>query len=142
MRLSHGSGHPPTHDRASIPADEPEDYDGPRSEEAFVEFLNEKCGTQRAPGGGLTELAGRLPEFDTLASQFVAAAGEARDAIYKDASALAASVGPTASHYVRVMEKVVNGSEEYLEKETKRCVTRQSRVSSKCVLTGKPMCTD
>ncbi|KAF9815482.1 hypothetical protein IEO21_04579 [Rhodonia placenta] len=100
--------------------DEPEDYDGPRSEEAFVEFLNEKCGTQRAPGGGLTELAGRLPEFDTLASQFVAAAGEARDAIYKDASALAASVGPTASHYVRVMEKVVNGSEEYLEKETKR----------------------
>ncbi|KZT07109.1 protein disulfide isomerase [Laetiporus sulphureus 93-53] len=100
--------------------DEPQDYEGGRSEEAFVEFLNEKCGTQRAPGGGLTELAGRLPEFDTLASQFFAATGAARDAIFKDASELAATFGPHASHYVRVMEKVVNGSDEYVEKETKR----------------------
>ncbi|KAH9836151.1 protein disulfide isomerase [Rhodofomes roseus] len=99
---------------------EPLDYDGPRSEEAFVDFLNEKCGTHRAVGGGLSDLAGRLPELDTLASQFFAATGAARDTIYKDATALAASVGPAASHYVRVMEKVVNGSEEYVEKESKR----------------------
>lgn len=67
--------------------------------------------------------AGRLPEFDTLASQFYAATGAARDAIYRDASALAAAAGPAAHHYVRVMEKVVNGSEEYVEREAKRCVT-------------------
>ncbi|PCH35051.1 disulfide isomerase [Wolfiporia cocos MD-104 SS10] len=103
--------------------DKPEDYDGPRTEEAFVEFMNEKCGVQRAPGGGLTELAGRLPEFDTLATKFLDATGEARDAIYKDAAELAAAVGPAASHYVRVMEKVVNGSEEYVEKEAKRLAT-------------------
>lgn len=100
--------------------DQPEDYEGGRSEEAFIEFLNEKCGTQRAPGGGLTELAGRLPELDSLASQFFAATGAARDAIYKDASQLAENLGPAATHYVRVMEKVVNGSEEYVEKEAKR----------------------
>ncbi|KAI0947637.1 hypothetical protein AcW1_009346 [Taiwanofungus camphoratus] len=100
--------------------DAPEDYEGGRTEEAFVEFLNEKCGTQRAPGGSLTDLAGRLPEFDTLASQFYAATGAARDAIYRDASALAAAAGPAAHHYVRVMEKVVNGSEEYVEREAKR----------------------
>ena len=64
--------------------------------------------------------AGRLPEFDDLASQFFAATGAARDAIFKDASTLAATVGPEAKHYIRVMEKVVNSSEEYLEKEAKR----------------------
>ena len=34
---------------------EPEEYDGGRTEEDFVKFLNEKCGTQRAVGGGLNE---------------------------------------------------------------------------------------
>jgi protein disulfide-isomerase A6 len=31
----------------------PEDYNGGRSEALLVEFLNEKCGAQRAVGGGL-----------------------------------------------------------------------------------------
>lgn len=34
---------------------EPGDYTGERTEQAFVDFLNEKCGTQRAVGGGLNE---------------------------------------------------------------------------------------
>jgi protein disulfide-isomerase A6 len=33
----------------------PEDYTGARTEAAFVEYLNEKCGTQRAVGGGLSD---------------------------------------------------------------------------------------
>ena len=39
---------------------EPEDYDGERSEKAFVDFLNEKCGAQRAVGGGLNDEVGIL----------------------------------------------------------------------------------
>ncbi|EEB97893.1 hypothetical protein MPER_02693, partial [Moniliophthora perniciosa FA553] len=39
---------------------------------------------------------------------------------YKEALALASNVGDASKHYLRVMEKVVNGSEEYLQKETKR----------------------
>jgi protein disulfide-isomerase A6 len=35
--------------------DEPLAYDGGRSEADFVRFLNEKCGTHRAVGGGLTD---------------------------------------------------------------------------------------
>lgn len=35
---------------------EPEPYDGGRTEADFVQFLNEKCGTQRAVGGGLNDL--------------------------------------------------------------------------------------
>lgn len=32
-----------------------EDYDGGRTEADFVAFLNEKCGTNRAVGGGLND---------------------------------------------------------------------------------------
>jgi protein disulfide-isomerase A6 len=34
---------------------EPEDYDGERNEEEIVAFLNEKCNTRRAVGGGLND---------------------------------------------------------------------------------------
>ena len=32
---------------------EPIEYEGERTEQAFVDFLNEKCGTKRAVGGEL-----------------------------------------------------------------------------------------
>jgi protein disulfide-isomerase A6 len=65
-------------------------------------------------------LAGRVPELDTLASKFFSASGTARDTVYQEALALADTFGVAGKHYFRVMEKVVNGSEAYLEKETKR----------------------
>ena len=34
---------------------EVESYEGGRSEQAFVTFLNERCGAQRAIGGGLND---------------------------------------------------------------------------------------
>lgn len=101
-------------------AEDPELYEGERTAEAFVAYMNEKCGTQRSPKGGLNEQAGRLPDFDTLAEKFFDAQGHARVAIFAEAEALAKTVGPAAKHYIKVMEKVVNGSEEYLAKETKR----------------------
>ncbi|KAL0061929.1 hypothetical protein AAF712_011213 [Marasmius tenuissimus] len=102
---------------------EPVNYEGPRSEEAFVNFLNEKCGTHRAVGGGLNDKAGLVPELDTLASKFFVATAGARDSVYKEALALAETVGAVSKPYLRIMEKVVNSSEEYLEKEAKRLET-------------------
>jgi len=99
---------------------EPEDYEGGRSEADFISFLNEKCGTQRAVGGGLTDEAGRHAEFDALARKFFVATGSARNSIYKEAVALAGKAGTASKHYLRVMEKLVNGAEGYLEKESKR----------------------
>ncbi|KAF9267752.1 protein disulfide isomerase [Marasmius fiardii PR-910] len=99
---------------------EPIDYEGGRSEVDFVKFLNEKCGTHRAVGGGLNDEAGLVPEFDTLASKFFVATADARDSLYKEALELATSIGGASKHYLRVMEKVVNTSEKYLEKESKR----------------------
>lgn len=95
-------------------------YEGGRDERSFIQFLNEQCGTHRAVGGGLNEIAGRLPEFDTLASKFFVATGAARDAVYKEALELASSAGAAGKHYLRIMEKVTNGTEAYIEKESKR----------------------
>ncbi|PPQ75006.1 hypothetical protein CVT26_011548 [Gymnopilus dilepis] len=100
--------------------DEPEDYDGGRTEEEFVAFLNEKCGTKRAVGGGLNDEAGLLAEFDTLAHKFFTAPATARDSLYQQALQLSSSAGPAAKHYIRVMEKVANGTVDYVEKEAKR----------------------
>jgi len=102
---------------------EPESYEGGRSEEAFVSYLNEKCGTHRAVGGGLNDQAGRLAEFDSLANKFFVASGKARDSLYKEALALASKAGAASKHYVRVMEKLANGTEDYVEKESKRLGT-------------------
>jgi len=99
---------------------EPEDYEGGRSEADFVSFLNEKCGTQRAVGGGLTDEAGRHAEFDALARKFFVSTGSARNSIYQEAVAFADKAGTASKHYLRVMEKLVNGAEGYLEKESKR----------------------
>ncbi|KAF7327818.1 Protein disulfide-isomerase erp38 [Mycena kentingensis (nom. inval.)] len=98
---------------------EPIPYQSGRSEADFVEYLNEKCGTFRAVGGGLNDAAGRVSELDALAGQFVAAAADARTGILKAAETLAAESGAASKHYLRVMEKLSNNS-EYLEKEEKR----------------------
>jgi len=106
---------------------EVEAYEGPRTEQAFVTFLNERCGTQRAVGGGLNDEAGRIAELDSLAQKFLAAAGDARDYIYKEALTLSGSLGETANQYIRVMEKIVNNSESYIEKESKRLASILSK---------------
>ncbi|KAH7884731.1 protein disulfide isomerase [Phlebopus sp. FC_14] len=104
-----------------------ENYEGPRTEQAFVTYLNERCGTRRAVGGGLNDEAGRLEELDMLAQKFLAATGDARDAIYKETLALADNIGSTANQYLRVMEKVVNNSEAYIQKETRRLASILSK---------------
>ncbi|SJL09780.1 related to protein disulfide-isomerase A6 precursor [Armillaria ostoyae] len=96
-------------------------YEGGRSEVDFVNFLNEKCGTHRAVGGGLTGKAGRLPNFDALASKFFAAADDLKKSVVEEAKALLASnASKSAQYYFRVMEKQVNGPAGYLEKELNR----------------------
>jgi protein disulfide-isomerase A6 len=54
--------------------------------------------------------------MDSLAAKFAEATGEARAAILKEVAA----AGEDAKHYLRVMQKVIGGSEAYVEKEYKR----------------------
>lgn len=91
--------------------------------------MNEKCGTQRATGGGLNDEAGRHSEFDALASKFFLAASDARSSVYQEAVSLAKTAGSAGQQYLKVMEKVVNGSGDYLQKESSRYVNISRSIS-------------
>lgn len=106
------------------------DYALPRTEQAFISFLNEQCGTQRAPGGGLTALAGRLPSFDKLAQNFLDAGKSTKDELLSQAKKLAADVNDQAAAiYVRVFEKIY-GDESYVQKELERIQKLLSKKST------------
>ncbi|GAA5982909.1 hypothetical protein JCM10908_006828 [Rhodotorula pacifica] len=110
-----------------------EAYQGPRTEEAFLEFLNEKCGTHKQPGGILSDLAGRIPSLDSLASLYLVPTATRPD-LLSSASALASSLSsttsegedsPLAAYYVKIMAKLddLGGVEEakaWIEKERVR----------------------
>ncbi|PAV16068.1 disulfide isomerase [Pyrrhoderma noxium] len=99
---------------------EPESYEGGRSEADFVEFLNQKCGTNRAVGGGLNEQAGRIEAFDELASKFFSATADIRSEILVEAAKLAEEIGSTAAHYLKIMNKIIEKTDSYLGKESTR----------------------
>lgn len=59
--------------------------------------------------------------MDTLASQFFAVP-TSRAQLYQEASSLGESLGTSAKYYLKVMEKLTNGTETFVEKEAKRFV--------------------
>ena len=53
----------------------PEIYEGERSEDALVAFVNEKAGTHRVVGGGLDAKAGTIEAVDSILSKYVTSNG-------------------------------------------------------------------
>jgi protein disulfide-isomerase A6 len=100
----------------------PEDYNGGRSEEDLVAFLNEKAGTHRAVGGGVDATAGTIEALDAVVAKFTSglALSEAATAVKKAAEILKDDVqAKYASYYVRVFDKLSKSS-EYAAKELAR----------------------
>jgi protein disulfide-isomerase A6 len=63
-----------------------ETYMQSRSEEDLINYLNSKCMTFRTVGGALSEMAGRMPLLDTLASRFfMAKQGDERQSVWEEA---------------------------------------------------------
>lgn len=97
---------------------EPIIYDGARSEEAFVEWLNEKTGTHRTVGGGLDDKAGTIPALDSVVSQYAPAHNFNKlvDEIKKASKSVQEKY---AQYYIRVTEKL-SESDVYATKEYNR----------------------
>jgi len=96
----------------------PQAYEGPRSEEALVTFINEHAGTYRTVGGGLNTKAGTIEVLDTVITKWFSA-GDLR-VIQDEAKAVAAGIqGKYAEYYVKVLNKL-ELSKSYVEKELKR----------------------
>lgn len=107
----------------------PVPYNGGRSEDDFIKFLNEKCQTFRNPGGLLSDLAGRMPTLDGFASRWYTSPADQRSSIYdefmeyvgtmRSSPKSNAKKNEVADYYIRVLDKA-NQSAGYIEKETKR----------------------
>ncbi|KAF8580793.1 disulfide isomerase [Ramaria rubella] len=115
--------------------EQPIDYKLPRDERNLVRFLNEHTGTQRAVGGGLTDQAGRSAHLDELAAQFVSAVPAERPTIYKKAKTASISAGKPGKQYLRIMEKLTDGKDDYLTQER----TRLSGILSKRALSDEKL---
>lgn len=107
-------------------SEEPIAYNGARTEDALIEFLNQHCGTHRAPGGRLLPTAGKVLALDTLASRFFSASSSTDRSSYLDQaqaylqSNLPESSRATAEYYIKVMQRIGEKGTSWLNKETDR----------------------
>lgn len=101
---------------------EPTAYEGDRSPQAFIDFLNEKCGTFRKIGGGLLPQAGRIATLDDLAAKYLAADSAQREQILKEAEQFIAADKElsTFDYYIRAMKNVNTKGNEWVAKEKTR----------------------
>lgn len=95
---------------------EPIDYDGGRSEAAFISFLNEKTGTHRAPGGGLDATGGTIEALNKIVEEFK---GSWDKGVKEAKKAAQSAEGKYKDYYVKVFEKV-SANEGYVDKEIGR----------------------
>ncbi|GAB7339218.1 hypothetical protein MBLNU457_5876t2 [Dothideomycetes sp. NU457] len=98
---------------------EAEAYSGARTEQAFVDFLNEKAGTHRMIGGLLDTTAGTIAALDELVKKYTgksegisSVAAEVKDAALQ-------LQDKYAEYYVKVFDKL-SANSGYVEKESKR----------------------
>ncbi|KAG9775680.1 protein disulfide-isomerase A4 precursor, partial [Aureobasidium melanogenum] len=97
---------------------EPVAYEGGRSEDALVKYINEKAGTHRTVGGGLDITAGTIAALDTFVSKYTS--GGALETIQKEILAASENIKDTyAQYYVKVFDKLAQNP-GYVEKESKR----------------------
>ena len=99
-----------------------EPYEGGRTEQDLVKFLNEKAGTHRTPGGGLDAKAGLVDALDALVEKFTVGATItevlAEASKFIEESKNQAQIG-YAKYYVKVFSKQ-SENEGYAAKELAR----------------------
>ncbi|KFA63218.1 hypothetical protein S40285_04917 [Stachybotrys chlorohalonatus IBT 40285] len=101
---------------------EAQPYEGGRTEDAFINFINEKAGTHRTPGGNLNAIAGTVDAFNALVTKFTGGATLAditAEANKEIESITDAAQLTYAQYYVRVFDKL-NNSDTYVAKELAR----------------------
>ncbi|KAI1473920.1 disulfide isomerase [Daldinia eschscholtzii] len=102
---------------------EGEPYSGGRSEKDLVNFLNEKTGTHRVPGGGLDATGGTIDALNHIALKYAAGSDKLAD-LLAEAKKVAAGLAEDAQYkyaqyYIRVFDKL-SQNEGYVAKEAAR----------------------
>ncbi|KAL2011532.1 hypothetical protein VTN00DRAFT_4250 [Thermoascus crustaceus] len=97
---------------------EPVPYEGGRSEQAFVDFINEKAGTHRTVGGALDDKAGTIPTLDSIVSQYISQ--QNFNKLVEEVKQASKDLQERyAQYYVKVTEKL-SQSDAYVAKEFAR----------------------
>jgi protein disulfide-isomerase A6 len=99
----------------------PEKYEGARSEDALVAFMNEKAGTHRVVGGGLDTKAGTIEAVDSVLAKYITGGGlrnieKATSDVNKAVQGLRDKY---AEYYVKALKKL-GQNPEYASKEQTR----------------------
>lgn len=100
---------------------EPEDYQGGREVEDFVEFINTKVGTERLPNGALKTTAGRVAALDTILEEAKHAVdASVVDRLVEAAKALEGKAAAAGKVYVAIAQKAASKGADYAAKEFQR----------------------
>ncbi|KAF9881279.1 hypothetical protein CkaCkLH20_01429 [Colletotrichum karsti] len=97
-------------------------YNGGRKEEDFINFINEKAGTARVPGGGLSPVAGTIAALDKIVAKYTSGTSlaDAAAEVQKEAETLKEQAQyKYAEYYVRVFDKL-SKNDGYVKKEAAR----------------------
>ena len=96
----------------------PEPYEGGRTEEDILSFMNEKAGVHRTIGGKLDEVAGTIPSLDVIVGKLTG--GESITSLSEQITTAAkVSKDKYAEYYVKVSDKLGKNA-GYAEKELSR----------------------
>ncbi|KAH0789115.1 Thioredoxin family protein [Histomonas meleagridis] len=87
-----------------------EKYTGKRTAEAVVNFINDKCGTERAVNGLLNDKAGLIEEAAPIVTEFLSSTE--KEPIVEKMKAIKG-----AEFYVKVMERYIAKGQEQIEKD-------------------------
>ncbi|KAF2433355.1 disulfide isomerase [Tothia fuscella] len=98
---------------------EPAAYEGARSEQAFIDFINKEVGTYRSVGGRLTAAGGTIAALDTIIQTVVDAGGDIASKADDLVKAAKSEKSPFAAYYTKVAEKLKINS-GYADKELTR----------------------
>ena len=118
-----------------------ENYEGGRTVEDFLKYLNEKCGTHRSITGDVDEFAGRIKALDDFSAQFFKTESSMLPKLLEAGEKEAAKhpKEKTAMFYIRALKKYI-ASDSYLHQEEKRlggiidkgALTREKRDDFMC----------
>jgi len=101
---------------------EPQTYENARDVQSFVDFINQKTGTDRLANGRLGKNSGKIPALDAIAAKFVDAADKAT--LIKEAetavAGLTGAAKENAKYYLKVFGVVQNKGKAFLESEPGR----------------------
>jgi len=102
---------------------EGETYNGGRSPQDFVDFINSRAGTERTVGGGFSEQAGRTSELDEIAREFMASPSSRQsllDRATKIVDSQTEKIKEWSKFYTMTMKRVIEKGDKFSSDESLR----------------------